>query len=353
MSTSEPALSYWAIVTRGLEPIAQGEIHERVPDAEPTPSYRRVAFETRAAPEVLLSLRTVDDLFVDLGAWEGIGHTRAALTLMGARAAELDLRDPAAICGTVRELHTPPTFSVTANFVGRRNYSTDEIKLAVATNIGAMHGWEYEARDADADLNVRIFIEHETAFLGIRLGQTPLHERTYKVATIAGSLKPTVAAAMVRLGRLPPGAIVVDPLCGAGTIPIEAALAGLRAAGGDQDISALEAARRNTAQAGVEVAFEEWDARELPLAAGSVDGIVCNLPWGRQVEIAEETVAFYQACLAEMKRVLRHEGRLVLLTSHQSLLQAAAERTGLEIETEIEISLSGQTPFISTLHPTG
>ena len=192
-----------------------------------------------------------------------------------------------------------------------------------------------------------VFTEHDSAYVGIRLGRTPLHERAYKVENIAGSLKPTVAAAMVRLGAFPRGALIVDPLCGAGTILLEAAAIGLRAMGGDQDAAALEAARRNRDAAGLEARIEYWDARGLPLDDASADGIVSNLPWGRQIDVDDELARLYAAYLQEMARVVRPGGRLVLLTSLQPVLHAAATDAGLHIAAEHEISLSGQTPTVS------
>lgn len=346
----DPPVRYWSVVTRGLEAVAREEIEERIADAYNLDvGYRRVAFETSVDLRALFALRTVDDLFVDLGAWESIGRPRAALKLLGDRALDLDLRDAAAICRELREMDTPPSFSVTANFVGRRNYSTGEIKLAVAMSIEATHGWSYQARDADADLNVRVFLEHERAYLGVRLAGTPLHERPYKVATVAGSLKPTVAAAMIRLGRFPAGAALLDPLCGAGTIVLEAALMGYAARGGDHDTAALDAARQNRDAANVQVALDQWDAQALPLPAHSVDGVVCNLPWGQQAPVTGEIERFYTACLAEIARVARPNTRVVLLTGLQPLLRSAVEHTGLQLESELEISLSGQTPMIAVL----
>jgi 23S rRNA G2445 N2-methylase RlmL len=253
------------------------------------------------------------------------------------------------VCRTVRELGTPPSFSITANFVGKRNYSTDEIKHDVANGVEASHGWEYRERDAEADLNLRVFIEHERAYLGLRLAQSPLHERPYKIATIAGSLKPTVAAAMIRMGNFDAGATIVDPVCGAGTIPIEAVLSGLLAIGGDIHGDALEAARRNAAEAGVHVDWRAWDARSLPLQAASVDGIVANLPWGRQIEVDQDLKSFYVACIHEMARVVRPGGSIVVLSSLHALLAEAAPLASLVVETEREISLFGQTPTISIL----
>jgi len=169
---------------------------------------------------------------------------------------------------------------------------------------------------------------------------------------IAGSLKPTVAAAMVRLGDYPPNALVVDPLCGAGTIPIEAGLLGLRAVGGDLAVDALGAARTNQAAAGIAVEFESWDARAIPLASGTVDGVVCNLPWGRQVAVEANIEGVYAACIKEMARILRPEGRAVLLTNLRQLLRDSALAAGLQVEREVEISLSGLTPVITVLSGT-
>jgi 23S rRNA G2445 N2-methylase RlmL len=339
------------VVTRGLERVAGTEIRERVPGVdEPLISYRRVAFTTAAEPASLVNLRTVDDLFVDLGRWSGIGRQRTALARLGNLAQELDLRDAAALCGRVRELGTPPTFSVTANFVGRRNYSTDEIKQAIMPSIEASHRWDYRERDVEADLNLRIFIEHDLAYVGVRLSQLPLHERAYKTVSLPGSLKPTVAAAMVRLGEFAAGATIVDPFCGAGTIPIEAALMRLAAAGGDLAAEPLRAARRNAAAAGVEVALDEWDARRLPFDDGQVDGVVSNVPWGRQVAVDQTLAALYDAALREMARITRDGGRLILLTNMQSLVRSIAQAIGLETESEIEISLSGQRPMLAVFH---
>ena len=342
--------AFWAVATRGLENVAADEIRARIPDAQTVGiTYRRVAFATAVEPSALLQLRSVEDLFVSVEAWKGISRPREALARIQDRALELDLRDAAALCRTVRDIGTPPIFSVTANFVGRRNYSTDEIKAALAGSVETGHGWSYSERDADADLNLRVFIEHELAYIGIRLAARPLNERPYKTANVPGSLKANVAAAMVQLGGFEPGSTVADPLCGAGTIVVEAAMMGLDALGGDADASALEAARRNVEMAGLRLQLQHWDARTLPLPSESLDGIICNLPWGRQVEPSSDLAQFYAACVGEMQRVCRPGARLVLLTSLQPLLRATASDTGLVLDRATEISLSGQTPVISVL----
>ena len=118
--------------------------------------------------------------------------------------------------GGLRPLPPEPRYSITASFVGRRNYSSDEIKRTIAEGISSILPWRYTADDREADLNLRLFIDHETAYVGVRLGEHPLHERAYKVAERPGSLKPSVAAAMLRLADVQPGQRLLDPAAAAG-----------------------------------------------------------------------------------------------------------------------------------------
>lgn len=59
-----------------------------------------------------------------------------------------------------------------------------------------------------------------------------LHRRGYRLATAKAPLRETLAAAMLAASRWDHAAPLVDPMCGAGTIPIEAALMARRIAPG-------------------------------------------------------------------------------------------------------------------------
>lgn len=59
-----------------------------------------------------------------------------------------------------------------------------------------------------------------------------LHKRGYRELAGEAPLKETLAAALVLLSRWEPSRILADPLCGSGTIPIEAALIGKNIAPG-------------------------------------------------------------------------------------------------------------------------
>ena len=332
----------FAVTTRGLEAVGAREVGALTGVTVTQTAYRRVSATCAPPLTPLLELRTVDDLFLHVATWPGIGRPRSTLARLGSLSAELDLRPAAATCAALRPVATPPAFSVTASFVGKRNYTTAELKRATAERIAVSHGWRYQPDDALADLNLRLFIEHDVASVGVRLGKTPLHERAYKQAHVAGSLKPPVAAALIALAGVEPGMRVVDPCCGAGTILVEAAQRGAVVQGGDRDATAVVSARRNLAAAGVVATIGRWDAAALPLAAGSVDRIVANLPWGRQVVPDIALARLYRRSCAEMRRVLAPDGRVALLTNRPGSLPPLDPRS---VE-QIEISLFGQNPTI-------
>jgi 23S rRNA G2445 N2-methylase RlmL len=256
---------------------------------------------------------------------------------------DLELEDALAVVREVRAVADQPVFAVTANYVGKRNYSSEEIKLAVARGITRAYGWHYAALDPKADLNLRVFVEHDRAYIGVRLAAEPLHRRAYKVAQVPGSLRPTVAAAMLSLGGAEPGDVVLDPACGAGTVLIEAAELGATALGGDVDMAALAAAATNISRAGAPVGLARWNARRLPLPAGAVGRVVTNLPWGRQVQVDSQLATFYREASQEIERVLAPGGRAVLLTSEPELLCLQS----LALLMTVEISLHGQRPVIA------
>ncbi|MCU0521576.1 MAG: methyltransferase domain-containing protein [Anaerolineae bacterium] len=336
----------FAVTTRGLEAVSAEELAALPGVVGVTTEYRRVTARAEAPLTQLLTLRTVDDLFLSLARWSDLGPERAALARLRAYSARLDLRPAVTLCASVRPVSNPPTFSVTANFVGRRNYTANEIKLACATSIESRHrGWVYRTDDRDADLNVRVFVEHATAHVGIRLAHEPLQNRHYKQEHVPGSLRPPVAAAMAWLAAICVGDRVLDPCCGAGTLLIEAAAIGAVALGGDSDAHSLTAARANAAGACAAIDLQRWDAQALPVADSTMRRVCTNPPWGRKVAIEVDAAAFYHDIGREIGRVLTPDGKAVILTWIPEWVRA----WDMHVVREIEISLYGRTPTIMVL----
>jgi tRNA (guanine6-N2)-methyltransferase len=336
--TEQGAVGFFALTTRGLEDVAAAEITELIGRCES--AYRRVSGTTSAVP-ALMRLRTVDDVFVHLATWTGVATVRAALADLARRASSLAIDRAVRVCAQVREIPAESTFALSVSFVGKRNYSSEEIKAALAPVISSSRR-KYRERDDEADLNIRLFIEHDRVEVGVRLGKRPLQDRAYKIEQMPGSLKPPIAAAMIRLLSVTPGMILLDPCCGAGTIAIEGALSGATVIAGDVSAEYLEAARRNAHAAAATIEFRSWDLRTLPFADASIARIAANLPWDRQVPVGELDEFYRQAC-RELSRVLAPAGRLALLTTANDRL----EFPELHRERASELSVAGQRPILS------
>lgn len=96
---------------------------------------------------------------------------------------------------------------------------------------------------------IEVALLKDTATLTIDTSGAGLHKRGYRKLGSDAPLKETLAAAMILLSRWYPDLILVDPFCGSGTIPIEAALIGQNIAPGLQ---------------------REFDAEKWPAVSGSL-----------------------------------------------------------------------------------
>jgi tRNA (guanine6-N2)-methyltransferase len=332
------------LTTRGLEAISAEEIATFTGMKIDQTGYRYLTAFCEKPLAPLCELRTVDDIFLHLATWHNIGRHRRILSLLKVLFSQLNLISAVATCAELRKIPKCPVFSVTASFVGKRNYNTAEIKNVSSGAIVSRYNWRYTDDDSAADLNLRLFIEGESALVGLRLARKPIHDRQYKQTHIPGSLKPPVAAAMLRLIEVGSGQRLLDPCCGAGTILAEAGSYGAVPIGGDNDMAALAAAKINAKAAGVGVMIHQWDAGALPIPNGSIDCIVSNLPWDRQVIINDGLPRFYRLLCKEMRRVLAPSGRIALITTAPQWINFQ----DLECDNRIEISLYGQLPTILT-----
>lgn len=356
MPTSTASVPIFALTTRGLEALTLAELSAVAGVSAPAQAYRRISASFAGDLNDLLRLRTADDVFLHVDEWTSITHTRAALADLTARAAALELQQSLEVLRSLRVIPPNLTYSLTANFVGKRNYSVPEIKTALMQGIEQRYPhWHYVDDDTDAVLNLRLFIEHEQGILGMRIGERPLHRRAYKQSHLPGSLKPPVAAAMLMLGGFQQGQMLLDPFCGSGTIPIEAGLMGLQAVGSDLSAEALAYAQQNAHEAKLSGAWLQSDATRLPLSAQRLDGIVTNLPWGRQIEAAgmQSLPELYRRTVCESQRVTRPDGRIVLLMPSEYLAWLEVGRLGWRLLSQTEISLFGQTPSIFVFQNAG
>jgi 23S rRNA G2445 N2-methylase RlmL len=211
--------------------------------------------------------------------------------------------------------------------------------------------------EENASVEIWLTIKGAMAICGMRLSDKTMRHRTYKHEHLPASIRPTVAAAMVRLSDLKPNQTVLDPMCGAGTLICEAFLAvkGRKTSdgtpwtmnwlAGDIDARHARAAQVNLRQFNI-TAVQTWDARELPLEDASVDRIVCNPPFGKQLSTPEAIVPLYRQSVREMDRVLRPNGKAVLIVADPKVLRAAVDSVGWKEQRHVNVRMLGQRAFI-------
>ncbi len=105
------------------------------------------------------------------------------------------------------------------------------VKKAIVEKLRAAHGVN-ELPETGATYTVEIAIREDTAQLTIDTTGAGLNKRGYRAAAGPAPLKETIAAAMVQMSFWKPDRRLIDPICGSGTIPIEAALIGRNIAPG-------------------------------------------------------------------------------------------------------------------------
>ncbi len=329
------------LATRGLEDLVRTELLELPGSCVREVGYRRIA--GYATPSSLSRLRLVDDVFLDLGSAQGVLHTRAGLQQFTALAAELPLARANQEVLRVRSLPRLPKLAISVSFVGRRNYSGPEIREAVAHGLVRQgQSIALVERDDEADLGLRLFIDHGDVHCGLRLFRQPAHQRAYQRWHRPGGLRAPIAAAMARLALAGPGMLVADPCCGTGTLLAEASALGAVAFGADAAGDALAAAQAAIRAQGGVARLWRGDAGALPLPEGGLDALLCNLPWDRQVAVDQRGAAMLHRQIADAAaRALRPGGRAVLLTTEPAWLP-------LPGATIREISCSGARPQLVT-----
>lgn len=196
-----------------------------------------------------------------------------------------------------------------------------------------------------ASYPVRVFLMKDIVTVGIDSTGISLHKRGYREVSGKAPITETLAAALIMLTPWRKDRILVDPFCGSGTFPIEAAMMAANIAPGmnrsflsekwdnliakknwydvideandmicddvevdiqgyDVDSSVIKIARRNAREAGVDhlIHFQERDVKDLnhPKKYGF---IITNPPYGERLEDKKDLPDLYRAFGESFKRL--------------------------------------------------
>ncbi|MBW5468844.1 methyltransferase [Brevibacillus formosus] len=181
---------------------------------------------------------------------------------------------------------------------------------------------------------IEVALLKDVATLTIDTSGPGLHKRGYRELIGQAPLKETMAAAMIMLSRWKPDRVFMDPFCGSGTLPIEAALIGqniapgmnrefvsetwpvipktawrearaethdlarydqkLEIIGTDMDDEILKIARRNATEAGVDdlIHFQRMDVRDVRTKR-KYGYLICNPPYGERLGEWKQVAKMY------------------------------------------------------------
>ncbi|MBS3679756.1 class I SAM-dependent RNA methyltransferase [Ornithinibacillus massiliensis] len=127
-------------------------------------------------------------------------------------------------------------FPVSGKSVKSTLYSVPDcqkiVKKAIAERLKRKYGMASKMPETGAMYKVEVSLLKDMALLTIDTSGVGLHKRGYRVGQGEAPLKETMAAALVLLTNWRPEFPLIDPFCGSGTIPIEAALIGQNIAPG-------------------------------------------------------------------------------------------------------------------------
>lgn len=209
------------------------------------------------------------------------------------------------------------------------------MKKAMVERMKSVYHTEWFTEDG-APYPVRVFLMKDMVTIGIDTTGVSLHKRGYRPAAGKAPIAENLAAALLMLTPWRKDRILVDPFCGSGTIPIEAAMMAANIAPGmnreftaeewanlvdrkywyeaideahdlmntdidtdiqgyDIDGEVLKTARRNAADAGVEhlIHFQRREVSQLS-HPGKYGFIITNPPYGERLEEKEALPDLYR-----------------------------------------------------------
>ena len=230
-------------------------------------------------------------------------------------------------------------FTVTGTSVKSKLHSVPAcqkiVKKAIVEKLKEFYGVEV-FEETGAEYTVKASLLKDRVTMTVDTSGTGLHKRGYRISDVAAPIKETLAAAMIQLSFWKKDRILVDPCCGSGTIPIEAAMIGRNIAPGlnrtfacegwyfipanlwkeerkaafdnmnyeqpldiygyDINSKAVKAAQENAAEAGVDdcIQFCRADIRNLN-SEGDNGIIITNPPYGKRIGEEVEISEIYEA----------------------------------------------------------
>ncbi|MGF1747744.1 bifunctional 23S rRNA (guanine(2069)-N(7))-methyltransferase RlmK/23S rRNA (guanine(2445)-N(2))-methyltransferase RlmL [Vibrio cionasavignyae] len=257
---------------------------------------------------------------------------------------DMDLYLSASAVNWVNHFHSSKKFIVDFNGTNQeiRNsqYGAMKVKDAVVDCFNKRSLPRPNISKESPDIRVHVRLHKDKAILGLDMVGSGLHQRGYRTEAGRAPLRETLASAIVARSGWTQGDNMLDPMCGSGTLLIEAAMLAANMApsvkrkswcfeshedfepelwaeikseasvqgrrgvkktdsrfwGFDNDPRVLQTAKDNARRAGVDslITFELGDASKLTKPEGFGEGVViCNPPYGERLGTEPGLIALY------------------------------------------------------------
>lgn len=181
------------------------------------------------------------------------------------------------------------------------------VKKAIVERLKGKYSLEWFPEDG-ADYPVRIFIYKDEVIACLDSSGESLHKRGYRALASEAPISETLAAALIKLMPWRKDRILVDPFCGSGTFPIEAALMAADIAPGMN--------RSFTAQSWPEVVSEKTWHSAFEEAKDSVNTDIKTDIQGYDIDPGVIAVARHNAKIAGVDGLIHFQQRDVSALSH-------------------------------------
>ena len=220
--TSMQKIKLIATAAMGLESVVANEV--RALGYDVTVENGKVIFEAplSAIPRCNLWIRTADRIKLVVGEFQALSFD--------------ELFESTKALPWENYISEDGTFPVSGKSVKSKLYSVSDcqaiVKKAIVERLKLKYGRASRMPETGALYKVEISLLKNNATLTIDTSGAGLHKRGYRIGHGDAPLKETMAAALILLTNWHPDEPLIDPFCGSGTIPIEAALIGQNIAPG-------------------------------------------------------------------------------------------------------------------------
>jgi len=213
-----------ATTTFGLEALAKRELQD-LGFSDLKVSDGKVTFPAAAedVPKANLWLRTADRILLQMGEFRALSFE--------------ELFDKTKALPWDRWITLDGKFTVNGKSIKSKLFSISDcqaiVKKAVVEKLKEKYHVEWFA-ETGPEFTIQVALQSDVATLTIDTSGPGLHKRGYRQEAGTAPLKETLAAAMIQLSFWKSNRLLLDPFCGSGTIPIEAAMIGRNIAPGLQ-----------------------------------------------------------------------------------------------------------------------